>query len=427
MRKLKKIMSIGLVLVTTLALLAGCAGNDKVNNNETSKENSEKQTEQVSLKFFVPGYTDPTFKKAYDERLEAFEKANPDIKIELIGESWGQFQKMMSMIQAGEAPDIMIMGSRRLNQMSDIGAIIELDEYLGNDRKEEYIESVLSTGNVKGKQFGLPVGFSSRALYYRKDLIKEAPKTWDELIEAAKKVEEENPGMKGFGIPAAASDSTIAQLYNFLYQNGAKATDENSNIVVNSPEIIEAVQYYADLYTKYDVVPNPVDIDRGNLSGLFKNGQIAMFISGPWEKSVMQLEPDNDKTPYGVALLPKGKQYGETLVTDSITISSQCENKEAAWKFVEFFTASEQQNKFDETVGFFPIFKAESKEDRYNNDFLKPFVEMIQYGQPEPNPPVWEEFQEIVIKALQKTMLGEATAEEALNEAQKLLDESIKK
>lgn len=417
MKQFKRTISALLVFILSLSMFAGCG------NNETTENNSD----QTTLSFFVPGYTDPTFGKAYDERLEAFEKTNPDIKIELIGESWGQFPKMMSMIQAGESPDIMIMGSRRLNQMSEIGSIVQLDEYLSEDRKSEYIESVLKTGSVNEKQFGLPVGFSSRALYYRTDLISEAPKTWDELVEVAKKVEMENPGIKGFGIPASSSDSTIAQLYNFLYQNGASATDENGNIVVNSPEIIEAVDFYAGLYTNHNVVPNPVELDRSNLSGLFKNGQIAMFISGPWEKSVMQLEPDNDKTPYGVAMLPKGKQYGETLVTDSITISSQCKNKEAAWKFVEFFTSAEYQDKFDETVGFFPIFKEEAKSERYNSDFLNPFVEMIQYGQPEPNPPVWEEFNEIVVKAVQKVMLGESTAEEAMNEAQNLLDENMQK
>ena len=262
MKKLQRIISIGIILVISLALFTGCSGNNKVENNETSKEISEKQEEEVTLKFFIPGYTDPTYKKAYDVRLEAFKKANPDIKIEVIGEARGEFQKLMSMIQVGEAPDVMIMGSRRLNQIADMGEIIQLDEYLSDERKAEYVESVLNTGKVDGKQFGLPMAFSSRALYYRKDLIKEVPKTWDELIEVAKKVEEENPGIKGFAIPAAQSDATIAQLYNFIFQNGAKATDENGNLVVNTPEIIESVQYYVDLYTKHNVVPNPVELHR---------------------------------------------------------------------------------------------------------------------------------------------------------------------
>ena len=403
-------------IATLLMLLIGCNG-----KNEDSKE-TLKDEKKVTLKLFIPGYTDPTFGGEYDATLEAFAKANPDIKIEVIGEGWGKFQKMMSMIQADEAPDIMIMGSRRLNQMSNLETIIQLDDYLTEERRSEYIDSVLNTGKVNGKQFGLPVGFSSRALYYRKDLIKDAPKTWGELIEVSKKVEKENPGIKGFGVPAAMTDSTIAQLYNFIYQNKGKAMDENGNILINTPEIVEAVQYYTDLYTKYNVILNPVELKRSNLSGLFKNGQIAMFISGPWEKNVMQLEADNDKTPYGVALLPKGVQHGQTLVTDSITISSQTKNKEAAWKFVEFFTSPKYQNSFDKTVGFFPIFKEESNAERYNQKFLKPFVEMIQYGQPEPNPLVWEEFNEILVKAVQKIILGEATTKEALDKAQEQLD-----
>src|SRR5690606_41603606 len=52
----------------------------------------------------------------------------------------------------------------------------------------------------KGKVYGIPRAFSSQTLIYRSDLIEDPPETWDELVETAKRVQEENEGMYGFGI-----------------------------------------------------------------------------------------------------------------------------------------------------------------------------------------------------------------------------------
>lgn len=416
MRRFKKLSAIILSTMVLTTAFIGCSGKNEKGTNSNK-----------TIKVFIPGYTDPGFKDGYDHNLDEFKKAHPDITIDLIGTGWDQFDKMMGMIQGGDSPDVMIMGSRRLKQLSNMKAIEPLDQYIKNDKKDQYIESVYSTGDVDGVQYGLPIGFSSRALYYRKDLIKQPPKNWSELVEIAKKVEAENPDMKGYAIPGKNTDSTVHQLNNFFIQNNASMYDEKGNATINSKAGVEALQFYTDLYKKYDIVKNPVDVQRGDFANMFKNGQIAMFVSGPWEKNSMGIEPDNEKTPYGVALIPEGKQYGETLVTDSITISATSKNKDAAWTFVDFMSSPERQNEFDETVGFFPIFKSEVDQSRYQSEFLKPFVEMIKYGKPEPKPPIWEDFQNIVIKALQKSLLGEETPQQALDEAQKQLEANNKK
>ena len=66
---------------------------------------------------------------------------------------------------------------------------------------------------------------------------------------------------------------------------------------------------------------------------MFQNGNLAMFISGPWEKALM--DENAEKYPYGLALLPAGSKMAETLVTDSFSISSQSENKDLAWQLIE--------------------------------------------------------------------------------------------
>lgn len=419
MKRTKKIIAIALAATLSTALFVGCGKATK-----TSSESEEK----IKLSFYIPGYEDVVYKDAYDTGILDFEGENPNIDIEVIPVSWDDATtKMISMIQGGNAPDVMITGSQRLKPLIKMNAIEPLDSYITDEKKSTYIENMFNTANVTGKQYGLPMAFSSRALYYREDLIKEPPKTWDDIVKISKEIQQKNPNMKGYAVTGELKGSVDTQLGNFLVQNGAAFYDENGKPSLDTKEALEAFKFYTDLYLKEQVTPNPVDINRNDLGEMFKNGQIAMFVNGPWAKNTMGIEQNNEKTPYKVAMLPSGKENGEVLVTDSFVISSTSEHKEEAYKFIDFMTSYKYQNAYDEKVGFFPLLKEEMQEERYATDFYKPFTDMIQYGKPAPIPAVYEEFENIVAKAVQKTVLGEKTAEEALKEAQQALIELEKK
>ena len=407
----KKISVMLLSVGLCMSLLVGCNSG----GNKESNENNKKTT----LSFYIPGYEDPIYKDAYDNGIKDFEKENPDIDIKVIPVSWDDSTtKMVSMIQGGNAPDVMITGSQRLKPLIKMKAIESLDSYISDDKKSQYIENLFNTANVDGKQYGLPMAFSSRALYYRKDLIKDPPKTWDDIVKISKEIESKNQDMKGYAVTGELKGSVDTQLGNFLVQNEASFYDENGKPSLNTPEALEAFEFYTGLYTKEKITPNPVDVNRNDLGDLFKNGQIAMFVNGPWAKDAMGIKEDDTNTPFGVAKLPAGKKKGEVLITDSYVISSNSKHKEEAYRFIDFMTQYKYQNAYDEKVGFFPLLKKEMDEKRYQTEFYKPFTEMINYGKPAPIPPVFEEFEDIIAKAVQKTALGEKTAKEAIQEAQ---------
>ncbi len=413
MKKRSKIfsfISILTLLVVSSVALVGCG---------SKKEDTPKQTnEKTVLKIFIPGYEDELYKGLYDAGINDFKKANPNVDVQVVPAGWDEANsKIVSLIQANEAPDVMITGSRSLRQFAELGAIEKLDGFITDDFKSKRVENVLETAKINGSQYGIPLAFSSRALYYRKDLIKTAPTTWDELYAAAEKVKKENPKMHGFAIPTDITSGTD-ELFNFIYQNGGSATDEKGNIKLATKENIATLDYLKK-FNDAKLIPDPVATARGDQSKMFQNGDLAMFISGPWEKKV--LDSSAEKAPYGVALLPKGSQMAETLVTDSFSISSQSKNKELAWKLIEFMGQFKYQNAYDEAIGFFPILKEEETQARYNDEFLKPFKEMIQYGVAEPKVPVWDTFNKSFTEAVQKAITGKASSEDALKEAEKEL------
>lgn len=414
----KKINLMALMLILSLALSA-CSGNsDKGSGDVDSGDSGNKETSK-KISIFIPGYEDEAFKSLYDASIEDFRKENSDVTVDIIPAGWDEANsKLVGLIQAGDTPDVIISGSRSLRQFAELGAIAKLDEFMTDEFKAGRVESVLKTANINGSQYGIPLAFSSRALYYRSDLIKTPPTNWDELLETAKNVKKENPDMYGFAIPTDITSGTD-EIFNFIYQNGGSATDKDGNIKLNTSENIETLNYLKE-FQKAEIIPDPIATSRSSQAPMFQNGDLAMFISGPWEKKIM--EENKEKSPYGLAPLPKGKEMAVTLVTDSFSIAESSKNKELAWKLIEFMGQFKYQNAYDEAIGFFPILKEEEKEARYNEEFLKSFKEMIQYGQPEPQVPVWDTFNKEFVESVQKVLTDKATAEEALTSAETSLN-----
>ena len=414
----KRLGLVSLLLVLTLTL-AACSGNDNGDTDKgTDTETNDGEKEQ-SVSIFIPGYEDESFKPLYDSGIEDFRKENPDIDVEIVPAGWDEANtKLVSLIQADETPDVIISGTRSLRQFAELGAITNLDEFMTDEFKEKRVDEVLQTANINGEQYGIPLAFSSRALYYRSDLIDTPPTTWDELLETSKKIKEENPDMYGFAVPTDITSGTH-EILNFIYQNGGSAVDEEGNIELNTEENIETLNYLKE-FSDNDLIPDPIGTARGDQVDMFTNGDLAMFISGPWEED--NINEGKDETPYEVALLPEGKQAAVTLVTDSFSISEASENKELAWKLIEHMGQFKHQNAYDEAIGFFPILEEEREEERYQEGFLKPFEEMIQYGQSEPHVPAWDTFNKEFVESVQKVLTDKATAEEALKSAEETLN-----
>lgn len=417
MNKRKGLFRIGLSALTAAALIVSSVGCGAKPADNQAQANAGASKE---IKIFIPGYTEELWKGLYDAGINDFMAANQGVKVTVIPAGWDEANtKLVSLIQAKEAPDVIISGSRSLRQFAEMGAIEKLDSYMTPEFKAGRVENVLQTANIKGEQYGIPLAFSSRALYYRTDLVKKAPKNWDELLKTAEAVKAKNPKVYGFAIPTDITSGTD-ELFNFIYQNGGSATDANGKVNLATDANIKTLEYLKKFNDK-KLIPDPVTTKRSDQSAMFQSGKLAMFISGPWEKK--KLEETAKKYPYAVAMLPEGTKKAETLVTDSFSISSQSQNKELAWKLIEFMGQFKYQNHYDETIGFFPILKEETKEKRYEEKFLQPFKNMIEYGVAEPQVPVWDTFNSEFTTAVQKVLTGKASAKDALTKA----DENINK
>ena len=118
--------------------------------------------------------------------IAEFEAANPGVKVEVVSLPWGQaFEKLATMVQAGEMPDIVEMPERWLALYANNGQLESLGPWMdqvgrgqGADRSAKQFGSV-----VKDTPYMIPYGFYIRAMFWNKKLFKQAgldapPATW---------------------------------------------------------------------------------------------------------------------------------------------------------------------------------------------------------------------------------------------------------
>ena len=384
--------------------------------------------EKVILRVLLPiggGYTE----EAQMELAREFMEKYPEVEVRMEFVGWAElWDKIISSIAAGEPPDVIYIGSRWIPALADMDAIIPLDDYITPEKYKMYPESVWNTVRYKGKIWGVVRAMSTKAMIYNAKLLEKygilkLPETWDELLEAVKRCHHPEEGVYGYLLAGERFVSTVSQFQNFLYANGGLIVDpETGKAVINSVEGVEALEFYAEL-AKYSQ-PNPIEWRREELIELFSAGKGCFYIDHV-HNLLRAVKAGIDADAFPIPRGPHAKQPTACVfITDSIAIPKLAKNKEWAWKFIEFMTSLEQQTKFDLALGFVPPMLEERKLMFFQRWYWKPYIHMIDYGVPEAaGIKDWEAVQDVILTAIQKVLLGQATAKEALDEAAARINE----
>jgi multiple sugar transport system substrate-binding protein len=336
------------------------------------------------IHFINCGGSDDEFASTQKEHIAAWEAANPDFTVNLEYIPWGQCQeKAITLAAAGNPVAMSYMGSRVLKQLAESELILPFD--MTDEELGTYEASVLSTVQFDGKTWGLPRAFSTKALYWNKDLFEAAgldmpdgPQTFEDVLTAAKAISE-NTDAQGIGIAAASFDNTMHQFLNWMYSNGGAVLDADGKVVFDRPVVIETLQFFKDLVPYMQ--EGPVAYDRAKIEPLFSEAQVAMYVNGGWGRSRI------GDVNAGINLMPKGPSgdHSTLLITDSLVVFDGSGVEEAAADLIKYLTAPDLQSAADKAGGWTPIRQTADSEALIAEDpTWEPFIVSVPTGGPEP-------------------------------------------
>lgn len=185
-----------------------------------------------------------------------------------------------------------------------IGALVQGGHVLPVDDADAYLadfEDMAKMGaSYEGVVYGYPLGAETYGLFYNKALIPEAPKTWDEVIEFAKKFNNKAEGKYALVWPVA--DGYYG--YMFMESFGAPLFgpngDDRKQHNLNSPAAIKGLTYFQNLRKQILDVP-ATDASGDFCNAEFIEGKAAMIITGPWKITDFKKNGIN----FGITTLPE--------------------------------------------------------------------------------------------------------------------------
>ncbi len=341
------------------------------------------------------------------------------VKPEVVG--WEQCQdKATTLAVAGTPVAMAYVGSRTLKEFAQNELIVPVP--MTDEEKASYYPNIVDTVTFDDTQWGVPIAFSTKALYWNKDLFKQAgldpetpPKTWAEEIEFAKQIKEKT-GIAGYGLPAKTFDNTMHQFMHWVYTNNGRVIDGDT-IVMDSPEVLAALQAYKDI-TPYSV-EGATAYEQNEIRAIFLDGKVGMIQAG----SGAAYRLKDTQINWGVAPLPQGpsaKGEGTLLITDSLAIFSGSGVEEKAIEFAKYITSTDIQHEYELQggAGLTPLRPGPVVDEFVAKEpFWKPFIDGIAYGGPEPLFTDYKGFQNVMIEMVQSVVTGKAEPADALKKA----------
>lgn len=280
---------------------------------------------------------------AQQKMVDKFNAEHDDIEVVLEAYGGDFDTKISAGMGSGDTPDVMYMW----NYPAYAQGLEPLDSYIekeGAGYKENFYETLWDYNSLDGKTYGVPIGFTTHALFYNKDIFAEAGVeeptndwTWDDLIAASKTITEKCDGKKGFSFQMKP-DPYDFEMY--LWSNGTAYVDEEGNLDknLNSKESKEVFQMFQDMEKEgYALATEKSGTDE------FRAGNTAMYVYGSWSINTL----NEDGLNYGVVDIPAfsaDKDSVSILSSSGISMSKDSKNKEAAWEFIKFWTG-EEMNK----------------------------------------------------------------------------------
>ena len=314
--------------------------------------------------------------------------------------------------------------------LTDLTPLLQNRGLKGPD--EDFVPASIALGREPyqtGALYALPYVGNSQLLFYRKDLFAKhnlkAPATWDEVLAAAKLIDEQEtkgaPGggkVYGYVMRAAQGNAAVADFMPIFWAFGGEMFDAGGRPTVNSAEGIAALKFMLEL-GKYSP-PGYASFNADEVGAHLLQGTAAVSINWPaWISSFGDPAKSKVIGQMEFTTMPGAKNPGRAEIGNwLIAIPRDAKNKDAAFEFLLWATSAEQMKRsavrgnpptrkslFNdaELVAKFPAYPAQ--------------LRSLESSKPRPRTPFWNEIENVFGIYLSKANGGELSAEDAMNQA----------
>jgi multiple sugar transport system substrate-binding protein len=301
-------------------------------------------------------------------------------------------QRLAAALEGGAAPDIAVLWDD-VQYYRGHGNLVEVTEVINKFKNAAggiYKGALDAVGDEHNRYWAVPVAINPWVVHTRVDLLEKAkldyPKTWDEFIEACKKLQGP-PALYGYGMALGRCGDTNYNFSNLLWCYGGKLQTKESKPAYNSEAMLKTIQIVSDMFKVHKIIPpGAVTWDDSGNNKAYQSEQAVFVINPTSLYSWLQKNKPELAARTGLFRPPVGPAgtFGQVEIV-SFAIFNQSKNQEAAKEALAYFITPDAQQKMAEMGEhhWAPIYKERLHTDYWTKDPLyRAYIDIVDHGFP---------------------------------------------
>jgi multiple sugar transport system substrate-binding protein len=345
-----------LATVAVLALLAtGCGGGGGGGGSSSGGDAGQGLTGRGPITY-VAGKDNNNVNRPTIEKWNA---AHPDEKVTFKEQTDAADQQHDDLVQHFQAKDanydVVSVDVIWTAEFAAKGWLQPLKDQLAIDTSK-MLPATVKTGTYNNTLFAVPYASDGGLLYYRKDLVPNPPKTWDEMMSMCSIAKKNN--MDCYAGQTAKYEGLTVNAAEAINTAGGKIVgDDGKTPQVNSAESAKGLSRLADAYKNGNIPKQAITYqeEQGRLS--FEAGKLLFLRNWPYVYSLATTDKSSKvKDKFAVAPLPGESGPGaSSLGGHDAAISVYSKNKATAADFIKFWTSQETGRYFATQGSLAPV------------------------------------------------------------------------
>jgi multiple sugar transport system substrate-binding protein len=427
-RPLLAALSLG---ATVGLLLTGCSGSG----------GSDDPADQT-LSVWFPG-TNPDEQKLVNDTLVPRFEEETGATVEVTFVDWGDIStKLNSAFAAGTAPDVFGHGPAAAADFVANDRILNLDEDVASLSEEDRddLAAALPGGQVDGAQYLMPLSLQGYLVMYDAAAFTAAgldpedpPTSWEDLRTAAEALTERDGAgtitRAGLLLPSQALARQQSFVTLLAGEGGALLNEEGTQASFASDEGVEALEFFAGLYSGDDAVSTGLGEDYLNAPAAQQPlvlGTAAMTVqSSSGMAKILDAAPAKDLRVMPALAFEGNDPAAFGGAGPGLMINSDTDHADLAWEFITYMLSPDVSTEYTEGIGAVPV-RASAADSDYaqNSPVISMFLSQTERFVANPNVVGWTQVRDALDSSIEQALNG-TPAKDALESAAVEADEIL--
>jgi multiple sugar transport system substrate-binding protein len=378
-------------------------------------------------------YADPALDVLKELMLPEFEKVS-GIRTEWVEADFsGWYQKALNdgQTKAG-AFDIYVMDDLWVPRFAGAGYLANLDE-MGFQTDQDFVPSALDLGywppkagqrqpgidpKAKSTLYSLPLISDVQLFFYRTDIFDgAAPATWEDVLRMARQRSDPTRRQYGWVTRGVKGNPIMNSFFVLLHDFGGDIFGENWKVVFNSPQAVEALEFYLSLLNY--APPGTAEFDSDQEGATLLQGNA--FAATMWTGWCPQADDPTKSKVVGKInfdVPPKKRSQVAKLGLFMAGIAASAPHRAEALEFLKWFSSPSAQLRFARAGGTpFRTSALKDEQARKKSRWLDATLKALTLGVPSPRTSDWSKVEDILGTELNRALLGKGKAKQHLDAA----------